>query len=79
MHYAMLFAKLPFFGDTEEEIINKIQNSPLKFEAEVPLTDLCKDVIKLMLNKDSSKRMELINLLQHEYFSMDDDELEALV
>ena len=63
MHYAMLYAKLPFYGDTEEEIIYKIQNAPIKFEPDVPLTDLCKEVIKLMLNKDSSKRMELINLL----------------
>jgi hypothetical protein len=63
MHYAMLFAKLPFYGDTEEEIINKIRDAPLKFDPEVPLTDMCKDVIKLMLNKEASKRIELIHLI----------------
>jgi len=26
MHYAMLYAKLPFLGDKEEETIQKIQN-----------------------------------------------------
>jgi [calcium/calmodulin-dependent protein kinase] kinase len=75
----MLYAKLPFLGETEEETINKIQNQPLKFDPEVPITDLCKDVLKSMLNKESSKRLELIHLIQHEYFTIDDDELEQLV
>jgi hypothetical protein len=32
-----------------------------------------------MLNKDASKRIELIHLIQQPYFMMEDDELEELV
>jgi hypothetical protein len=31
MFYGMLYGTLPFFGETEEEIIEKIVNAPLKF------------------------------------------------
>ena len=79
MHYAMLYAKLPFLGDTEEETIQKIQHQPLKFDPDVPISDLCKDALKAMLNKDASKRIELIHLIQQPYFMMEDDELEELV
>jgi len=79
MHYAMVYAQLPYLGDTEEETKHKILNAPLKFDHEAPVTELCKDVLKSMLNKDPSKRIELINLIQHQYFTMEDDELEQLV
>lgn len=39
MHYAMLYAKLPYLGDTEEETIQKIQHQPLKFDPDVPISD----------------------------------------
>jgi hypothetical protein len=32
-----------------------------------------------MLNKDASNRIQLINLIQHPYFVMEDDELDQLV
>jgi serine/threonine protein kinase len=79
MHYAMLMGKLPFYADTEEEIINKIRDAPLKFDPEVPLTDMCKEVIRLMLSKDASQRVDLINLIQHDYFCIEDEELEHMV
>jgi serine/threonine protein kinase len=75
MQYAMLFGRLPFWGDTEEETINKIQNAPLKFLPEVCITDECKEFITNMLQKQAEKRMELINLIQMPYFIMEDDEL----
>ena len=45
----MLFGHLPFWGDTEEEFINKIVNQPLKFDADIPITDQCKESITAML------------------------------
>jgi serine/threonine protein kinase len=76
MQYAMLFGRLPFWGDTEEETINKIQNAPLKFDPEVCITDECKEFMTNMLQKQADKRMDLINLIQLPYFIMDDEELE---
>ena len=76
MQYAMLFGHLPFWGDTEEEFIDKIVNSPLKFDADVPLTDECKEVLKSMLQKSPEKRADLITLIQNDYFIIDEEELE---
>jgi Mg2+/Co2+ transporter CorB len=72
----MLYGRLPFWGDSEEETINKIQNAPLKFDPEICITDECKEFMKAMLQKQADKRMELINLIQLPYFIIDDEELE---
>lgn len=61
------------------EFIEKIIKSPLKFDPDVPVTDLFKDVLKSMLNKDPSKRAETIHLIQNEYFIMEDEDLEVKV
>ena len=68
MHYAMLYGHLPFWGESEEEFIDKIVNAPLKFDSDVPLSDECKEVIKIMLNKNPEKRGELMQLIQNEYY-----------
>ena len=60
MFYAMLYGHLPFWGDTEEEFVNKIINAPLKFDVDVPVTKEAKDILRGMLQKDPEKRMELI-------------------
>ena len=38
MMYAMLYGHLPFFGNTEDEFIDKIIHAPLKFDLDVPVT-----------------------------------------
>jgi hypothetical protein len=60
MHYAMLYGHLPFWGETEEEFIDKIVNAPLKFDSDIPVTQECKEVLKMMLNKNPINRGELI-------------------
>lgn len=32
MHYAMLYGALPFWAESEDEMIDKIINAPLKFD-----------------------------------------------
>jgi hypothetical protein len=49
MQYAMLYGHLPFWGDSEEEFVEKITNQPLKFDADVPVTEECKEILKCML------------------------------
>lgn len=63
MLYAMLYGHLPFWGETEEEFIDKICNAPLKFDADIPVTDECKEVLKMMLQKIPANRVELIHLI----------------
>lgn len=79
MQYAMLYGHLPFYGESEEEFIDKIVNSPLKFDADIPVTEECKEVIKSMLQKNPEKRIELISLIQNEYFIIEDEELEERI
>jgi hypothetical protein len=49
MFYATLYGHLPFWGESEDEFIDKIINAPLKFDIDVAVTDLCKDIIRGML------------------------------
>jgi cell cycle serine/threonine-protein kinase CDC5/MSD2 len=49
MFYAMLYGHLPFWGDTEEQFVDKIINSPLKFQTDIPVTSECKEIIRGML------------------------------
>lgn len=49
MQYAMLYGCLPFYGETEDEMIEKIINAPLKFDPNVLVTDECKEVLRSML------------------------------
>jgi serine/threonine protein kinase len=76
MYYAMLFGKLPYFSTSEEEIIDLIINAPLKFPSDVTVTSEAKEIIKSMLQKDPAKRIQLLDIMNTEYYMMDDDELE---
>ena len=79
MFYGMLYGTLPFFGETEDEIIDKIVNAPLKFLQKVPVSAEAKDIIKNMLNKDPNKRASLVEIMSTNYVMMDDEEIEDLV
>ena len=63
MQYAMLYGHLPFWGDTEEEFIEKITNAPLKFDSDVPVTEECNEILKQMMNKNPEKRVDLLTLI----------------
>ena len=53
----MLYGNLPFWGDTEEEFIDKIITAPVKFAPEVPVSAECKELLKGMLHKSPDKRV----------------------
>lgn len=52
MFYAMLYGTLPFWGENESQTKAKIREARLRFPAEIPVTQMGKDICKLMLNKD---------------------------
>lgn len=43
--YGMIYGKLPFWGDTEEEFAKSIINGKLKFDPKVPISEGCKKTI----------------------------------
>ena len=57
MYYAMLFGELPFWGETEDQLIHNISTKAIKFNKRVPVTDECKEIIKMMMEKDPEKRI----------------------
>jgi serine/threonine protein kinase len=76
MLYAMIFGHLPFWGETEDEFIDKIISAPVKFDPTVPVSSECKDLLKGMMHKDPEKRYQLIDIMTMPYFIMDDCDLE---
>lgn len=64
MFYTMIYGTLPFMGKDEKELIHKITQENIKFPVnEVPVSKEGKEVIKSMLNKDPTKRIELIEFV----------------
>lgn len=76
MFYAMLYGHLPFWGESEDEFIDKIINAPLKFDPEVPVTPECKEMIKGMLQKNPEQRMPLIDIMNLDYYIIEEEDLE---
>lgn len=79
MYYAMLYGYLPFWGESEEEFIDKICNQPLKFDQSVLVSTQCKDLLKGMLQKEPEKRIDLIELMNTDYFNYEEEELEEVI
>lgn len=52
MFYAMLYGTLPYYGQTESQTKQKIREGKLRFPNDIAVTDMAKDVITQMLNKD---------------------------
>jgi len=53
-------------------------NEPIKFKNTYPITQIGKDMLKAMLDKDPAKRIELIDFVQSEYNIIDDEEFEQM-
>ncbi len=79
MYYAMLFGTLPFWGDTEDEFIDAICTQPLKFPKDIPLTAMCKEILKGTTHKDPEKRLTLYDVMCHDYYKMEDEDLVKMI
>lgn len=78
MFYAMLAGTLPFQGNTERDLVKSIKNDRIRFPADIPITQLGKEAITKMLQKDHTKRLELIEFVQTPYAIMEDEEFDVL-
>lgn len=63
MFYTMIYGELPFHSSNEKDLIKKIVNEPVKFKNTHPITPMGKEVLKSMLDKDPTKRIELIEFV----------------
>ena len=78
MFYAMLYGTLPFYSDNDKSLKEKIKTARITFPSDVALTDMGKDLLMQMLNRDPKNRLELLNFMNTEYFNIDDAEFEVL-
>ena len=69
--YLLLTGKFPFFGKTENEIIEKILNQKIEFNDEIfeKISDEAKDLIKKCLIHDKNKRISAVEALKHPFFA----------
>ena len=78
MYYTMVYGTLPFYSATEKDLIKMIRESKVKFLKDTPITQVGKDVILGMLNKDPEERLELIDFITSDYAIMSSEEFEEL-
>ena len=69
--YLLLTGKFPFFGKTENEIIEKILNQKIEFNDEIfeKISPEAKDLIKKCLIYDKNKRISAVEALKHPFFA----------
>ena len=48
----------------------------MKFPPEIPVTQMAKETIKSMLNKNPEERISLLEFMETPYYSIEDGELE---
>lgn len=76
MFYAMIYGTLPFYGTSEEQTIKLIKTAPLRFEKDVVLSPTAREVITKMLDRDPAKRLDLMDLMDMDFYKMDDEAYE---
>ena len=70
--YYLLSGKFPFDGKTQDEIFDNIENQELNLN--IPelknISDECKDLISLLLERDVNKRIKAKDALGHNFFKI---------
>ena len=89
MLYAMVMGKLPFYGDTAEEVEDSIVTSTPRFRIKFDfggeirpapaLSKEIKDLILGCLKKDPKERLGIFEILDHPWLEMDDEELQQSI
>ena len=65
MTYAMLYGHLPFQGKTVQEIRQRISHDSVDFPEKPVVTDMVKDLILKMLEKDPEMRITMRDIKEH--------------
>lgn len=76
MFYAMIYGTLPFYGSSEDHTIKLIKTASIKWEKDVLLTPMAKEVMTKMLEKDPTKRIDLMDLMDMDFYKYDDETYE---
>ena len=77
--FALVQGKLPFYSDNEDDLRKQICSSEPKFDKNIPLSPLSKNLILKMLEKDPEKRLDLMNMMDMDFVRMSEEEFKAAV
>lgn len=80
MFYSLLYGTLPFYSkQNEDTTIKLIKTATVKFPKDIIVTPQTREIITKMLEKDPEKRIELMDVMDTEYYRMDDEAFKAMV
>ena len=68
--YNLLTGKVPFHGKDRKETVIKIINENCEFPQDIIISEIAKDLIIQILNKDPQKRPSLGQILHHQFFRL---------
>lgn len=78
MLYCMLFHRMPFTGDSTAEIKKAITTTDLHLPRSRPISLPCHQLLISCLSKDPETRITVEQMLDHEWITMEDEQLEEL-
>lgn len=71
--YSFVYEKMPFWGETEPEIMHSIVHNDLVLDDSVPTSDSFKTVLRALLNKDPNQRPKIAEARRNfEWLQRDD-------
>lgn len=73
MFYSLLYGTLPFYSDDEDTTVKLIKKAPVKFQKDIPVTPQSREIILQMLERNPEKRLALMDLMEMDFFSQDDE------
>lgn len=79
MFYSLLSGQLPFYTEDEHATIKLIKTAPIKWLKHIPITPGAKEIITKMLEKDPSKRLNLMDFMDTEFYKSEDEAYQELV
>lgn len=80
MFYSLLYGTLPFYSkQNEDTTIKLIKTASVKFPKDIIVTPQTREIITKMLEKDPEKRIDLMDVMDTEYYRMDDEAFKAMV
>lgn len=67
--YTLLFGRIPFSAPNLYKLFQVVQNDPVKYPPDVPISDALKDLLMRMLTKNPRERITLSELMRHPWIT----------
>ncbi|GLC35996.1 hypothetical protein PLESTB_000527500 [Pleodorina starrii] len=68
--YTLLFGRIPFSAPNLYKLFQVVQNEPVRYPPDVPISEELKDLLKGMLTKNPRERITMSELMKHDWVTM---------